>query len=70
MPEKPYTPLQSVGRIIIDAAGNPVRGYHIDLLSAKGMKGFVEIPEAQYTLEAIKALLLAEAKRLDDILGL
>jgi len=68
MPDKPYTVLQVVGRTIIDAAGNPVPGYHIDFVTGKGMKGYVDIPAAQYSPERAKQEITAEAKRLDDML--
>lgn len=68
MPDLQPKVLQVVKRVIIDAAGTPVPGYHIDLLSAKGMRGYVEISADQYSVEAVKAAVAAEGKRLDDLL--
>ena len=68
MPDLQPKVLQVTGRIIIDAAGTPVQGYHISFQSPKGMRGFVEIPAAQYSPERVKQEIAAESKRLDDIL--
>lgn len=70
MPDQAYTVTQVLGRIIIDRGGNPVRGYHIDFLTKRGMRGYVEIPADQYNADAGRAALATEAARLDEILGL
>ena len=70
MPDAPYTVTQVLGRIIIDRGGNPVRGYHIDFVTKRGMRGYVEIPADQYDKTRGKEDLTTEAARLDEILTL
>lgn len=65
-----YTVTQVVGRIILDQAGNAVQGYHIDFTTMSGMRGFIEMPAAQYNLDNGKAVLEREAKRLEEIMKL
>ncbi len=65
-----YTVTQVVGRIILDQAGNAVQGYHIDFTTMSGMRGFVEMPAAQYNIDSGKSALELAAKRLEEILKL
>ena len=65
-----YRVVNRIGRIILDEAGNPVDGYHIDFITKSGARGFVEIPEAQYSKELAAEKLKAEAERLEEMLKL
>lgn len=68
--EKLYTATIAQGRIILDAAGNPTEGYHIDFVTKNGARGFVEIPASKYSKESATKLLEAEAQRLEELLTL
>ena len=70
MPEELYRVITTVQRIILDEAGNPVTGYHIDFVTKSGARGFVDIPAAFYTVEKVREKLKAAAERLEEMLKL
>ena len=57
-------------RLILDDAGNPVDGYHLDFVTKRGLRGYVNIPKSRYTKEMAAQLVEAEAKKLEDMLGI
>lgn len=70
MTQKLYTVSTAVERLILDEAGNPVDGYHIDFMTRSGIRGYVNIPKARYTKELAQQLIEAEAKKLEELLTL
>lgn len=65
-----YTVATATARLILDEAGNPVDGYHIDFTTKSGLRGYVNIPKSRYTKESAQQLIEAEAKKLEDMLGI
>ena len=65
-----YEVVSAQERLILDDAGNPTDGYHLDFITKRGLKGYVNIPKARYTKELAAQLVEAEAKKLEEMLGI
>lgn len=53
-----------------DAASNAVAGHVVSFTTGRGNKGSVFVPDDHYTVDEVRALVAAQAKRADDIRSL
>ncbi len=65
-----YEVVSAQERLILDDAGNPVDGYRLDFVTKRGLRGYVNIPKSRYTKESAAQLVEAEAKKLEEMLGI
>ena len=54
-------------QLVKDAAGQYVPGRHITAQVVGGSTFVVDVPDAQYTVDNVKALLAAEAAKVDAV---
>jgi hypothetical protein len=65
-----FTVNNSEQRKIVAAGGTLLDVLHVDYIADNGMVGFVDVPLAQATPDAVKAAILAKIDAMDAILAL
>ena len=54
-------------QVTFDGAGNPVTGHRISFLTGDGNRGSVFVDDDHYTPDAVRAVIHAQAERVDSI---